>query len=97
MSHHTITHAKNRNLFSPLCWYRKTLLMNYGGKLIGRRDFVSIQALPIGDPYELYDDQDCTGKADFVRAPGSDKWIWWSDLPEKTQKVLAKRVARKDY
>ena len=45
------------------------------------------------DPYGVYGIEDCTGRADFARAPGSDLWVLWDDLPKKTQRKLEKRLS----
>jgi hypothetical protein len=47
----------------------------------------------IEDPYGVYGIEDCTSKANFARAPGSDLWILWDDLPKKTQRKLEKRLS----
>jgi hypothetical protein len=44
------------------------------------------------DPYgvhpEVVDECDCVGRLHFARALGSDVWIEFGDLPEKTRKAL---------
>ena len=47
------------------------------------------------DPYdvypELHDEWDCVGRAYFARRPGSDVWVVFGDLPEKTRDALWER------
>jgi hypothetical protein len=44
------------------------------------------------DPYGLEPDlpEECQqiGRSPFVRAPGSDIWVWFGDLPEATLEAL---------
>jgi hypothetical protein len=45
----------------------------------------------VGDPYRigLVPDEECTiGREYFARAPGSDVWVWFGDLPEATSDAL---------
>ena len=46
------------------------------------------------DPYRIYDDlspeEDCVGRAYFARAPGSDIWVCFDDLPQETREALWK-------
>jgi hypothetical protein len=49
------------------------------------------------DPYGVLDDLPeeftCAGRSYFFRAPGSDIWVEFSDLPKATRRALnAKRV-----
>jgi hypothetical protein len=43
---------------------------------------------PYGDYAELPPHFQCTGRAHFARAPGTDVWIESADLPEATHKRL---------
>ena len=43
---------------------------------------------PYGDYTELPPHLQCTGRAHFARAPGTDVWIESADLPEATHKRL---------
>jgi hypothetical protein len=43
---------------------------------------------PYGDYAELPPHLQCTGRAHFARAPGTDVWIESGDLPEATHKRL---------
>src|SRR6185312_1318957 len=43
---------------------------------------------PYGDYAELPPHSQCTGRAHFARAPGTDVWIESADLPEATHKRL---------
>ena len=48
-----------------------------------------------GDPYDVYPDlpeeYQTIGRAYFARAPGSDIWVWFGDLPDETVKRLRER------
>jgi hypothetical protein len=52
----------------------------------------------VRDPYYLFehgdDWEDNIGRNYFVRAPGSDMWVWDGDLPEKVHAALWERLAR---
>ena len=47
------------------------------------------------DPYDVYPDlpeeYQTIGRAYFARAPGSDIWVWFGDLPDETVKRLRER------
>ncbi len=47
------------------------------------------------DPYEVYPDLpeecQCIGNLNFARAPGSDIWVWFGDLPDETVRRLWER------
>jgi hypothetical protein len=48
----------------------------------------------LGDPYGVYDDSDDQAEREcFARAPGSDVWVWFGDLPDVTRKALADRIS----
>jgi hypothetical protein len=49
----------------------------------------------LGDPYCLrpYPEEACIGREFFVRAPGSDEWVWFGHLPDATLAALRKRLA----
>ena len=52
----------------------------------------------IGDPYgvdDLPEEYRCSGRADFARAPGTNLWISFHDLPEATRDALWKKHASK--
>jgi hypothetical protein len=43
------------------------------------------------DPYGIYPshpESDCVGRAYFARAPGSDIWVEFGDLPDSTRDAL---------
>lgn len=44
------------------------------------------------DPYGIHPDlpeeYDCVGRAYFARAPGSNEWVCFEDLPEATSAAL---------
>jgi hypothetical protein len=44
------------------------------------------------DPYGMRPDPPeewhCVGRVYFARSPGSDIWVWFGDLPEKTCRAL---------
>ena len=48
------------------------------------------------DPYgvisDLPEECDCVGRVHFARAPGSDIWVWFGDLPEDVVKKLRSRT-----
>ena len=48
------------------------------------------------DPYGVYPEleESCVGREYFARAPGSDIWVCFGDLPEKTSEVLWKKYGR---
>ena len=49
------------------------------------------------DPYAIGEDPEergCSNRCHFVRAPGSDMWIYLRDLPEATIKVFRERWER---
>jgi hypothetical protein len=49
------------------------------------------------DPYAIGEDPEemgCINKCVFVRAPGSDVWVWLHDLPQTTIEALRKRGER---
>ena len=52
------------------------------------------------DPYGILDpfpeEGDCIGKDYFARAPGSDIWVVFSDLPQSVVDELWKRIERND-
>src|SRR4051812_12192426 len=53
----------------------------------------------IVNPYGLEpnpDDADCIGRNYFARAPGSDVWVSFHDLPESVVDELWKRLERND-
>ena len=45
------------------------------------------QSVSMLDPYGVLErdpeEEDCVGRADFVRAPDSDIWVWTNDLPKQ--------------
>jgi hypothetical protein len=46
------------------------------------------------DPYGIYDQPEklqCGGWDDFARAPESDIWVWFGDLPKETREALETR------
>jgi hypothetical protein len=43
------------------------------------------------DKWELPEEFDCVGREYFARAPGSDVWVWFGDLPEQTVERLRQR------
>jgi hypothetical protein len=43
------------------------------------------------DEWELPAEFDCVGREYFARAPGSDIWVRFGDLPDETRKVLWER------
>jgi hypothetical protein len=47
------------------------------------------------DPYGVYGDLPSEyrqiGREHFARSPGSDVWVWFGDLPEKTREALWER------
>ena len=47
------------------------------------------------DPYGVIDDlreeELCVGRDSFARAPGSDIWVWFGDLPEDVSDALWKK------
>jgi hypothetical protein len=43
------------------------------------------------DEWELPEEFDCVGRAYFARAPGSDIWVWFGDLPKQTVERLRQR------
>jgi hypothetical protein len=51
------------------------------------------------DPYGAMEEwelpQSCIGREYFARAPGSDIWVWFGDLPDETRGKLCKRHSRK--
>jgi SepF-like predicted cell division protein (DUF552 family) len=51
------------------------------------------------DPYRIYNRPEefwcCINREYFARNPGSDIWVWWSDLPEETQEKLTSFSARR--
>ena len=47
------------------------------------------------NPYGIYPDNpeyDCVGKECFARAPGSEIWVMFSDLPEETRQRLEEKL-----
>lgn len=46
----------------------------------------------IVDPYDVYKDipreARCVGRLYFARAPGSDIWVWFGDLPARVRERL---------
>ena len=57
-------------------------------------EVISIYAQTM-DPYgidpDLPEELQCVGREYFARAPGSDLWVWFGDLPEATGLVLRER------
>jgi hypothetical protein len=47
------------------------------------------------DKWELPEECDCVGRAYFARAPGSDIWVEFGDLPDETREKLRNRHRRK--
>jgi hypothetical protein len=51
------------------------------------------------DPYGVYPDlpeeDQQVGRAYFARAPGSDVWVWFGDLPEAVRDVLWEKHKKK--
>jgi hypothetical protein len=47
------------------------------------------------DKWELPEECDCVGRAYFARAPGSDIWVEFGDLPQETRDKLWNRHRRK--
>jgi hypothetical protein len=46
----------------------------------------------VKDEWELPEEFDCVGREYFARAPGSDIWVWFGDLPDKTREKLWSRL-----
>ena len=44
--------------------------------------------------YRLTDECDCVGRSYFARAPGSDVWVSFVDLPDATREVLWRKHSR---
>jgi hypothetical protein len=52
------------------------------------------------DPYGVYDLSDeerCAGRTYFARAPGSDIWVEFRDLPDATRKAMWARKNAGDF
>ena len=53
------------------------------------------------DPYgvdpDLPEELRQVGREYFARSPGSDVWVWFSDLPEATQKALWEKHKKSDF
>jgi hypothetical protein len=47
------------------------------------------------DEWELPEEFDCVGRVRFARAPGSDIWVEFGDLPRETRQKLWNRHRRK--
>jgi hypothetical protein len=45
--------------------------------------------------YEIPEECQQVGREYFVRSPGSDVWVWFGDLPERTREVLWERHHKK--
>jgi hypothetical protein len=48
---------------------------------------------PVLDPYRVYQllpEEECVGRVDFARSPGSDIWVCFYDLPDGTREKLWK-------
>src|SRR3982750_1642677 len=48
---------------------------------------------PVLDPsrvYQLLPEEECVGRVDFARSPGSDIWVCFYDLPDGTREKLWK-------
>ena len=50
---------------------------------------------PYGDYPDLQGELRQVGRENFARAPGSETWVWYGDLPEKTRDAL-RRLGKKD-
>lgn len=50
------------------------------------------------DPYgigaDIPEDCQCVGRVYFARAPGSDIWVWFGDLPDATTEALWERGSK---
>ena len=61
---------------------------------------VTYQYGQVADAYGVYpiirDEFDCIGKNWFARAPGSDVWVSFHDLPQSFDDELWKRLERND-
>lgn len=51
------------------------------------------------DPYRIYprDGSECIGRNHFARAPGSDVWVSFDDLPESVRDELWKRAVAEGH
>jgi hypothetical protein len=60
-------------------------------------DWTYIQTIdPYGVlPQDIVEQNYCVGRGYFARAPGSDLWIEFGDLPDATREVLWRRHASK--
>jgi hypothetical protein len=48
----------------------------------------------LSEEYRLTDECDCVGRSYFARAPGSDVWVWFGDLPDATREALWRNHSR---
>jgi hypothetical protein len=56
-------------------------------------DWVYAQVLdPYGDNPNLPEELQCTGRAYFARCPGTNVWICFDDLPDRTSDKLLKKT-----
>jgi hypothetical protein len=52
------------------------------------------------DPYglcDLTDEENCIGRNYFARAPGSDVWVWFGDLPDTVRDRLWARIKASEF
>jgi hypothetical protein len=54
---------------------------------------VASWAVDVMNPYGVYPtaEEYNIGRDNFVRAPGSDIWVWFGDLPEEVWKKIVKK------
>jgi hypothetical protein len=46
---------------------------------------------PYGDGLNIEPEDRCVGRVCFARAPDSDIWVWFGDLPDATRDAIRKR------
>jgi hypothetical protein len=74
----------------------KALLQAAGRQIDPETAEVDWTYIQIIDPYgvlpnDIVEENDCVGRGYFARAPGSDLWIEFGDLPEPTREALWRR------
>jgi hypothetical protein len=82
--------------------YFKRLLRIAGQQIDPETAEVEWTYIHLIDPYgvlpqEIIDHDDCVGRGYFARAPGSDLWVEFDDLPDATVEALwQKTESRKE-
>jgi hypothetical protein len=97
----TVESQLEEEVLVPVRWkFLNTLLKVAGQQIDPETTEVDWTYIQIIDPYgvlpqDFVEQHFCIGRGYFARAPGSDLWIEFGDLPDATHKALRQRYASK--